>query len=925
MTDWSHDHVLNALQGLPDPVGSLVVAFPGRSSASDDSWLENWFIKLTRNFARGRAAIVGPVEASSVGDTDISLLSRPPVEKSVRVVAIRPVYFRGFRGSQLSVNLDSDLVVFEGRNSSGKTSLSEAIEWTLTGHLSRRDSGQHGAPSELANCIANEFRPDDAETFVELVLDVGGTPQVIRRVLERDYSQVAANLPVSKVYLDGKALSGAEEQVLLNGLFAGVHPILMQHNLRRFVHDEPHARRQYFERLLQVDELTALIEKAVIGPTRIKQIGNPAGGTGLAALRNLITELQNTRDGGDLAGALSKLERVNPTELPTQLEKGLLKVASEQFSVELEGAPSVNQVREHLAEVQRLDREARLPLLADLNSARAHEIASWDAIDAVVTALAKQQTEFHEVSSAAAILSNAQRDIATVAGFLAEKGLVDLSPEIDQRCALCEDPGLTLRVTRVADLATWHPLSASLAEARSRVGNLRERAVDQVRALQKSLETAVPKLPSRGDVSRQLKRGNSRISSLAGDAVSSAELVNSAADLVFTAIVSCEATLVNESSSENDIERSKIDLFRALQRLTALLAEHRELVATLEEAVGSLSRDDSKYRLRDKWLELAGLTSALAEDTSWEIAKQKAKTELDAIRDGLIALRTRLIEHAREKFSDDMTTMWHLLRSDSGAQFSRIYVPEARGKGYKLLFELKALISDGTETPEVDALRVFSESQVNVVGLAAYVTRARSLGHRVLIFDDPVQSMDEEHFRSFAASLLPALLDEGLQVLILTHSDTFARGINDAHYMRDSYATLHCRSGKRHGCQVEEGNRRVSERLKKAEMKASDGELHEAWRFVRLALERLYTLTYLRNTPEFQPDSWWKMSAEDMWNHGAGQIIETTVSGSGTNLKAILDLTAAGAHDKAAPSETDIHNAINYIKTLLTPLRLGAG
>jgi hypothetical protein len=407
--------------------------------------------------------------------------------------------------------------------------------------------------------------------------------------------------------------------------------------------------------------------------------------------------------------------------------------------------------------------------------------------------------------------------------------------------------------------------------------------------------------------------------------VSTAELLAGARELLVKAIDSLEVVLSEASSSRDQVQEATNGVERALTSLPGVLSQHREIVTALEEAVGSASRDDATYRLRDRWLVLAGLTTALTEDSAWEVSKHSAKSALDAIRDGLIDLRARLIEHARKTFSEDMTQMWHLLRSDSGAQFSRIFVPEARGKGYKLEFELKAVISDGVASPEVDALRVFSESQVNVVGLAAYITRARSLGHRVLIFDDPVQSMDEEHFRSFAGNLLPALLADGFQVLILTHSETFARRLNEAHYHRESYVTLECRSGRRHGCCIDEGNRRVTERLKKAARKASDGELQEAWRLVRLALERLYTLTVLRNTPEFDPEKWANMAADDMWNQGAGQIIEIAVSGSGAKLKQILDLTASGAHDKAASSETDVHAAISYINTLLAPLRVGAG
>ena len=120
---WSHDHVLNALQGLADPVGSLVRAFPGRRDAADDEWLEKWFTKMVRSFIKGRGPDLEKIVASAVGDGDISALTKPPVQESVRLSSIRPSYFRGFRAPVSAISLDANLIVLEGRNSSGKTSV----------------------------------------------------------------------------------------------------------------------------------------------------------------------------------------------------------------------------------------------------------------------------------------------------------------------------------------------------------------------------------------------------------------------------------------------------------------------------------------------------------------------------------------------------------------------------------------------------------------------------------------------------------------------------------------------------------------------------------------------------------------------------------------------------------------------------------
>lgn len=922
MRDWSDDLVLKALQDLEEPVGGLVRAFPGRHQLADEpDWLDAWFLDLAKRFAAGKAPDPGKIVSSAAESGELSLLAKPPVKSRVRLSSIQPRFFRGFRGDANAISLEADLVVVEGRNSSGKTSLSEAIEWVLTGQLSRRTSGQYGHARELADCISNEFRPEGEDTSVELRLKVDDQPLVLKRVLRRDYSSTASDEPESEFLVDSKVFTKSEEIDLRDRIFAGVHPILMQHNLRRFVHDDPTSRRQYFERLLQIDELTALIEKAVIGPAGLKQIPNPAGGTGLAALRTLIAELD---DGGSASG-LKKVDRLTPEEVPEFLGRALISNAKDFFAALLPKAETLGQCREILTEAQREQREARLPLLSSLEKARQQSAPSAFVLDTEVKSLQDAAARHDTARSAAVAVSEAQQHLARVTQTLIAASLIDPHPSGPQLCPICNHSGSTLSAERVSELTSWNPATKVVDAAAGELRVKKESVIREIAHLIATTKSVAPALPKSEDIDRQLSSASQRVQGLSRSAVVSAAHVAGFVEQVLN-----EARRLSDAATEPSPRSDPIDdamkaIHLSLDGLLPVLASHREDVGHLEEAVGAASRDDVGYRLREKWLDVCGLITAVAEDVAWERAKSAAKLCFDGLREGLISLRGEIIEQARETFSKQITEVWHLLRSDSGARFSKLSIPDARGKGYKLEFELKAVISDGQADAEVDALRVFSESQVNVIGVAAYVTRAKLLGHRLLIFDDPVQSMDEEHFRSFAGKLLPILLDEGFQILILTHSDTFARRIHDHHYDRLSYVSLETRATKKLGCQLLEGNRRVSERLKNAERVAGDGDLQNAWRLVRVAVERLYTLAYARATPGFEPETWRNLTAEDMWNKGVGDLVENAAPGAGKRLKEILLSTVAGAHDVTATSETDLMDAIKSLKGLLSPLRLGAG
>jgi hypothetical protein len=363
-------------------------------------------------------------------------------------------------------------------------------------------------------------------------------------------------------------------------------------------------------------------------------------------------------------------------------------------------------------------------------------------------------------------------------------------------------------------------------------------------------------------------------------------------------------------------------------KLIVFAEEYRNIYTDLDQSVSILAREDPKYNLREIWLALSEGPQTLVNDIWWERSKRFAQQELERIRDGLIMARQRLLNQRRTDFSEGMSTIWKKLRADKYSSFSQLLIPEPRGRGYPVEIEVKALLDDGIQKVEVDALRVFSDSQINVLGLAAFATRSKMLGQHIMILDDPVQSLDEDHFKTFAQELLPDLLKNKTQAIVLTHNDTFARELSYAFYDMDSYVTMHIRHSRRQGCQVEEGNRRVSERLQRAEKLGEDGNLDDAWLIVRYAMERLYTVTYLKYGPlTFNPFSWTDQTAEYMWNdgngNGAGTIINQLVPGREKRLKEILKMTAAGAHDKSPNGFTDLMKAIEDLRGLMPALHIG--
>ena len=906
---------LGLLLDAKGAVGGLVRAYASKDDAGDD-WLDPWFLKRTQFKCDSAISEDDQVVPITVETTDVPLVSQRP---GLSLVSIRPHYFRGFKALPDPIDLTGTLIVIEGKNSTGKTSLAEALEFLFRGSLSRRDEHGEGNPQELENCIGNLLRPSDEPTFVEATfIRQLGTPDekqlVLRRLLTKDYGAASTSSCESKLHLDGLELSNEDEAAILEELFSFVPPLLMQHTLRSFVQSLPSQRRQYFERILSLDELTDLIGRAVIGNAKLPEFKSPQGSYGLSQWETLIGQLKVP----DAKAIAQKVKSVAQKDQPKALADALVRVAVLEFSSPDTDLPEVKVWAE---QQQNAARQKSFPPLAELRPKQRpnHELS---------TALVGSQDrkadigEKWKVYESARALTNAVQEnaliIAAALDNMIQAGLIDRKKAV-QLCPLCgyESP-TTLSQQRLLEIDEWKPLAEAESHARANFDSEIEGLKRDLLTLIQEASDTLPDLPH---LDQHLKE-------------TSSALLNAASTLVEVRS-RIETEVRQHLDGAQFLVRREMDPFRTLaevetyvtegiacievlQDLPKQAEEYRQALRALETIVGQAASSDDEYLNRQSWLSCYKSRADVLSDFNWERAKVAARSDLVAIRKELIKFRGRYLEGRRTSFSQGMQDVWSCLREDSYSVFSNLHVPEPRGKGFPVVLEVKATLNDGVETKDIDALKVFSESQVNALGVAAFVTRSRLLGHDLLIFDDPVQSMDEDHFKTFARDVLPPILDEGRQVILLTHNETFARDISYWHHERSDYVTLNMRMSQKDGCMVDEGNRRFSERLRNAEKLAKEGKHKESWIRVRFAIERLYTICKIKYGPSnFVPDSWKDQPAEYMWDGGGvGPIITDKDPKAGKRLKEILTMTVGGAHDKGEPGFTDLMGATKFLRKL---------
>ncbi len=912
---------LGLLMDAKGPAGDLVRAYVSKDDEGDD-WLESWFLNRTQLHCAPAIPEDDQVVPMELKATHAPQLGQRP---GLRLVSIRPHYFRGFKALPEPIDLSGTLIVIEGKNSSGKTSLAEALEFLFRGSLSRREEHGEGNPEELENCIENQLRPSEESTFVEAAfVRHSGTPDekplVLRRLLTKDYGTTSTASCESQLHLDGSELSKEDEAAVLEELFSFVSPLLMQHTLRSFVQSPPSRRRQYFERILALDELTDLIGRAVIGNAKLPGFKSPQGSSGLSQWETLIGQLKNS----DAKAIAQKVKSRSQTIQPKALSEALIRVAALEFS---SPDSDLAEVETWVEQQQSAARQKSFPPLAQLRPKKQpnHELS---------TILAESQerkasieARWKEYESAKASTNAVQESALVIADALEsmiQAGLIDREKAV-QLCPLCghESP-TTLTQKRLLEIDEWKPLAK--AEKRARA-NFDSEVEGLKRDLQTLIQEASDTLPDLPHLDEHLKGASSELF----DSVSTLVRVRSRIETKVRQHLDKAQPLAKADMGQIDtlatVETHVSECMTCIDNLKVLpeqAEEYRRAFRSLEAIVGQTASTDEEYRNRQSWISCAKSQADVLNDFKWEKAKVAAQKDLATIRSELMKFRGSYLEGRRASFSQGMQEVWSSLREDSYSVFSNLQVPEPKGKGFPIVLEVKAKLNDGVETKEIDALKVFSESQVNALGVAAFVTRSRLLGHDLLIFDDPVQSMDEDHFKTFARDVLPPILDEGRQVFLLTHNETFARDLSYWHHERPDYVTLTARMSQKNGCVIDEGNRRFSERLRNAEKLAKEGELKESWIRVRFAIERLYIIAKIKYGPsDFVPDAWRDQTADYMWDGGGvGSIIVTIDPNAGKRLKEILNMTASGGHDKGEPGFTDLMGATKFLRELGSKMKV---
>jgi hypothetical protein len=675
-------------------------------------------------------------------------------------VIFRSLSVRGFRAYGMveqTLNLPSELAAIWGPNSKGKSSLAEAFEFLLTGCLSRREL-MASSQDEFADSIRNVHLLPGTEVYVRaLIAAADGQERVVKRVLTTDYGK-KQNCQ-SRLEIDGVVSTEADFAALGFRLSHPpmAAPVLAQHTLSYIFSVGPQNRTTHFKALLEVTDLDALRNEIAGAGAQLKAAESPLlekldRCSGLPGLAPWLGTLRVAI--GKQGATTTRLEGAAAT---------LIKGAGESVPASL---------AERLQTIERIvaDRRSKAFPVAGfkrsgLPSWTPITQTTWEALDTYVRERQKVTVE--------------TRRLSALFGELLKLPTVDEIRAAIQ-CPVCTtDASLTPARVQVirAHVANTNEWRAAERAAKASLAVLLMAAT----TLRVASDSVLPQFWRQTTKVRRengftMARLRTILDARAGDVLqpwfTAAVRLVRAAGRLRTAATKLQAVIETQS---DDIE-SALDGAALRPAVDEALARRVDVASALEtykapaqrlgEVLNRIIDAQSSAGWQD-FLDVAREPDSLRRALIDRQAHAKVAQELDAALSQIDKAKDQVLEDKFSEYSGRIQAWWERLRPDEPTFFAAV----RPRPGAKRTIDFKAGLSPNPDrtVPKVrDVIAVFSQSQLHCLGLSLFLARAEQDGNGFIVLDDPVLSSDEDYRVHFNATVIEALLDLPLQVIVIT-------------------------------------------------------------------------------------------------------------------------------------------------------------
>ncbi len=642
--------------------------------------------------------------------------------------------FRGFH-EEREVSLSANVVILQGPNGSGKTSLIDAIQWLLLGDVARF---QDGVLKKGEDYISNRYA--SGPPFV--AADLSG-PQGPVRVSRRGLGEA---MQVQVDAADDLRLVGDQAQRWLDDAMGAQaseldstellrRHLLQQDDMREFLQADTNERYEFVASLTGMEHLTALDNQLT---------------SELKAARKASRELEDKVEAAETALSAARVDREESRQLleertaPVSLERArtrgvaLLGIDDESLRdtealVDALSARS-DEILEALEQWAELERRLRLAgkesrdprsdeadlielrsqveVLADQSAqARKRLVTAEEGLAAAkLTADKAQQLAvlaLDQVEGSCPVCGQEHDHEATLSRLMR---LLETSPELTEETEAVDSGRL-----EVADIATKQTDAArELAELetavhqRAEAEQTVEQLTDESKAARESLEKLIP----------PVKQGTNELEKMAGDRRHE----------IGSVLLELRRGVDGELSNR-----------RAARRVSVLEEQFDEQRKNCEELQRALGVEQTRVK-------------------SAEEVRKKLGGQLNSVMSEVANGSTYLINEIYRRLDVHPTF-----------QEFGFHTQRHRETGH-----LRPWVYDRRRRKEGNALHVLSAAQLNSLAICLFLAlnlESRT-NLRTAILDDPVQSLDDVNLLSLADVLRTVRAER--QVIVSTHDETLA-------------------------------------------------------------------------------------------------------------------------------------------------------
>ena len=741
--------------------------------------------------------------------------------------------FRSYGSCAQRITFHPRLTVLSAPNSQGKSSTIEALEFLFTGSLERREQFTNDK-AEFAHSLRNAHLASGDETYVAARLELAdGTTRTLRRVLTSDYtSQTDCETSLS---LDGEEI----EDVAALGI--GMEPapmrlpILMQHTLRYAVNARPKERAEFLKSLLDVSDLDLVRDEIRKAAASVLNRDYP-----------VLADLESLEDDSPLLrGLFSKLNELQPPS-EDQVQAEAQRAARDAFGELAERELPQEDARERAGEILAAlvkDLEEAVYPIQDL---KAGELPDPAQLDLGEDPIRRYNT------AAASVEEDVQRLTAVFESVLGLHHVEEESAPLD--CPVCETPR-ALTADRIQEMRRQLRTTAEYRAARSKCEDVLSdylAALDGVlcrsaSALPDAHRWANDKIDEHRKVAERLlepkvlrgyERSITELKSLAGKL----QLVRDRQACVLWLLKSAQFR-VREGGvvGLKALQEAVSHLQKGYMALDSQLEAYERAATPIREQLEAAVRDESGLAPYALVAKIAQDPATVADELRDRNARKLAQVKVTAALDEFDSARTEVLDDKFGELSDQVRGWWEQIRPDDLTAFDRL---ERRGRGLRFIdFKASLSVRPSMDDPEFrNAGGIFSDSQLNALGLATFLARWIREPLGFLVLDDPVLASDEGHMATFGHSVVSKLLnDTELQVIVATYSEQFGRRLQDLYKHLPPYAYSLSISDPKEGTVAEKVWDSLDNMLRRAERFAgsSNQEMRKTGsRLLRDAAER---------------------------------------------------------------------------------------